>query len=202
MDTTGQPFGAGRTVDATASLAPSTTPGARETARNLASDAIDGAASTADNVREKVADAADRQQQRAADALDAVADSLQHSSRSMPDREAWLSDLTTRGAAQLSDFAERLRRNDLQGLLSGIDDFARGQPALFFGASMVAGFALSRVAQASIRPRNKPLRNDPAVPDAASHTPYRTTVTDGPVTVAEDAGERPFDMGRTEASHG
>jgi hypothetical protein len=119
-------------------------------ARNLASDAVDRATEVADSLRERVVSAAGQQQDRAADAVDAVADSLNRVADQMPQDQAWLSDLTVRGGQQLSELAETIRQNDLQGLLRRVDGFARDQPALFLGASLAAGFALARVAQASI----------------------------------------------------
>lgn len=52
-----------------------------------------------------------------------------------------------RGADELASFAERLHGNNLQEILSGIESFARRQPALFAGASIAAGFALTRMAR-------------------------------------------------------
>jgi hypothetical protein len=98
-------------------------------------------------------DVGDRARNLASDAVDRateVADSLHRVADQMPRDQAWLSDLTVRGGQQLSELAETIRQNDLQGLLRRVDGFARDQPALFLGASLAAGFALARVAQASV----------------------------------------------------
>jgi hypothetical protein len=170
--------------------------GHSRTAQDIAHDAIDGASRAADSIRNQVGQSAVQQQQRAADTIDAVADSLQHSTDSLPDQQAWLSDLTSRGAAQLSDLADRLRRNDLQGLLDGVEGFARGQPALFFGASMAAGFAMARVAQVSVA-RTAASANPTPQPG------YRTTAagTDAPAQPSDSGTSEP-ERPATEMSHG
>jgi hypothetical protein len=55
--------------------------------------------------------------------------------------------MVQRGADELASFAQRLHGNDLQGVLSEIERFARRQPALFTGAAIAAGFALARAAR-------------------------------------------------------
>ena len=49
-----------------------------------------------------------------------------------------------RGADELGGIADEIRRNDVAGLLGSVEVFARRQPALFMGAAVALGFALTR----------------------------------------------------------
>jgi uncharacterized phage infection (PIP) family protein YhgE len=80
-----------------------------------------------------------------------AADSIRQGAGQLRDRQqTWLADFVDRGAEQLDRVSETLRSNDLQGLLNQLDGFARRQPALFAGASMIAGFALARMARVAL----------------------------------------------------
>jgi hypothetical protein len=119
----------------------------------------------------------------------------------MPNDQSWLSDLTTSGANRLTEFAETLRQNDLQGLLHRVGGFARKQPALFFGTSMIAGYALARTAQASVGRAASLNQRAHQTETEKSHTPSKAE-TEGTGS-HEDAGAG--DQARihqTEAHHG
>src|SRR5512132_3377035 len=64
--------------------------------------------------------------------------------RDLRAQEAWLGNLLGRGADELASIAEEMRRNDVAGLLGSVEVFARRQPALFMGATVALGFALTR----------------------------------------------------------
>ena len=68
------------------------------------------------------------------------------------DQEAWLGNLLGRGADELAGIAEEIRRNDVPGLLGSVEVFARRQPALFMGATVALGFALSRFVAGGTKP--------------------------------------------------
>ena len=88
------------------------------------------------------------QKDRAVGEMDGMTQSMRHAADTLrQDRQAWLASLVESGADELGTFSDMLRSNDLQGVLSRVEAFARRQPALFAGASMAAGFALARVAR-------------------------------------------------------
>jgi hypothetical protein len=106
------------------------------------------AAELAADVKSEAASAAEQQKGRAAEQVDRVADSAYRTADALRNsQQGWLADMVERGADELTDFAGRLRGNDLQGLLQQIEAFARRQPALFAGASIAAGFAIARMAR-------------------------------------------------------
>jgi hypothetical protein len=121
-------------------------------ARDLAGDAREAGANVAQDVRASAEEATARGQQQAADRVDDLAESLRRSADGMQDQPEWLNGLAARGATELSNFADVLRSNDLEGLLRYAGRFAREQPALFTGASMALGFAVARFAKVSAQP--------------------------------------------------
>ena len=88
---------------------------------------------------------AERRKNVVADRLAAVAERAQRTADDLGDKEPWLGDLVARGARELEDVAGELRDRDLAGLLSSVEVFARRQPALFMGASVALGFAMTRL---------------------------------------------------------
>jgi hypothetical protein len=52
-------------------------------------------------------------------------------------------------ASTVSRFSDTLRQSNVRELLDEANDFARREPALFFGAAIVAGMALSRFLRSS-----------------------------------------------------
>jgi hypothetical protein len=117
-------------------------------AADAASKVADKSAGVAEDVMDRARWEAGRQKNRAAAQVEQAAQSAHHAADALRDgQQTWLADLVQRGADELGSFAERLHSNNLQEILSGIESFARRQPALFAGASIAAGFALTRMAR-------------------------------------------------------
>ena len=95
-------------------------------------------------IKQGLSDQVERQKNGIADRLSAVAERAQKSASDLRDQEAWLGNLLGRGADELAGIAEEIRRNDVPGLLGSVEVFARRQPALFMGATVALGFALTR----------------------------------------------------------
>lgn len=62
----------------------------------------------------------------------------------------WMSTAFTKSADGLDSVTNSLTQGDLNQCLSGVSDFARRQPAIFLGASVALGFALSRIGKATL----------------------------------------------------
>lgn len=88
---------------------------------------------------------AEQRKNAIADRLGAVADRAQRTADDLRDSEAWLGDLVARGARELNSVADEIRGQDVQGLVSSVEVFARRQPALFMGATVALGFAMTRI---------------------------------------------------------
>lgn len=61
----------------------------------------------------------------------------------------WMSTAFTKSADGLDRVTNSLTRGDLKDCMAGVSEFARRQPAIFLGASVALGFALSRVGKAA-----------------------------------------------------
>ena len=118
---------------------------ALDQAKDVAQDAKDRAASIASAVGDKASSAAESQKSELADKLEDIAKAVHRSGEQLEGHQDFVAHLVERGAAELSSLATTLRSNDLQSLLGDLGSLARRQPALFVGASMAAGFALTRV---------------------------------------------------------
>lgn len=123
---------------------------ALDQAKEVARDAKDQAGSVAGAIGEKASSVAEEQKSQLADKLEDVAKAVHRSGEQLEGHQDWVAHLVERGAAELSTLATTLRSNDLQGLLGDIGSLARRQPALFVGASMAAGFALTRVGRLAV----------------------------------------------------
>lgn len=62
----------------------------------------------------------------------------------------WLSGAFNTSADGLDSVTGSLTRGDMSHTLNNLSDFARRQPALFIGASVALGFALSRVGKTAL----------------------------------------------------
>ncbi|MGD9510892.1 MAG: hypothetical protein AB7I59_16085 [Geminicoccaceae bacterium] len=103
------------------------------------------ASGLAGTIRQGMSEQAARQKNGIADRLGAVAERAQRTAGDLRQDEPWLGNLLERGADELAGMAEELRRQDVADLMGSVEVFARRQPALFMGASVALGFALTRV---------------------------------------------------------
>lgn len=103
------------------------------------------AAGLAGAVRQGISQQAERQKNEFADRISAVADRVHETAEGLRDREAWLADIVDRGAREIEHFADDMKQRDIAGFAGLIESFARRQPALFLGATVALGFALTRV---------------------------------------------------------
>lgn len=139
-------------------------------AKDVAHDAKERASSVAGAIGDKAASMAEEQKSHLADKLEDVAKAVHRSGEQLEGHQDFVAHLVERGAAELSVVASTLRRNDLQGLLSEVGSLARRQPALFIGASMVAGFALTRVGRLAASAPGTTSSPQTASPQTASGT--------------------------------
>lgn len=119
-------------------------------AKDVAQDAMSRASSVAGALGDKASAVAESQKSQLADKLEDVAKAVHRSGEALEGQQDWVAHMVERGAAELSTLATTLRTNDLQSLLGELGSLARRQPALFVGASMAAGFALTRVGRLAV----------------------------------------------------
>jgi hypothetical protein len=125
---------------------------ARGAAREVADEARAAGASLRQEVsglggtlKQGLTQQVEQQKAGVADRIAALAERAERSADDLRDQEAWLAGLLGRGARELHGVADEIRNNDVAGLLGSVEVFARRQPALFTGAAVALGFALTRV---------------------------------------------------------
>ncbi len=144
--------------DATASVQ-----GIADAAKGAAEDAMDQARAAgaalqseavglASTLRQGLESQAEQQKHRIADRIGQLADRVQRSADDLREDEAWLARLMERGARELGGVADDIARNDVAGILGSAEVFVRRQPALFVGAAVALGFALTRVVRSGDEP--------------------------------------------------
>jgi hypothetical protein len=136
-------------------------------ARATGSTLADEAKGMAGSLKQGLSAQAEAQKNAVADRMGSVAQHLQHTAEDLRGREAWLAALMERGAREIEGMAEDLKHRDVSGLLGSVEVFARRQPALFMGAAVALGFALTRVARGDAEPYERP-----SSPYGSSSSPY------------------------------
>ena len=119
-------------------------------AREIGSTVKSEALGVVSAVRQGLADKAEEQKDGVADRIGAIADRAHSTADELRDREAWLAGLIDRGARELDGFADAVRHRDISTMWGSLESFGRRQPALFMGAAVAAGFALTRLVRASM----------------------------------------------------
>ncbi len=103
------------------------------------------ASSLANQAKQTLVSKLDDQKGTAANFVEQLAQSVQKSGEQFEGQQDWIASAIGRGAAELNTLAGSLRDKDLGELTREVQSFARRQPALFIGATLVAGFAVARL---------------------------------------------------------
>src|SRR5829696_2575418 len=107
--------------------------------------AQDQAMKLVDTARQQATSQIGMQQQRVAGTLNTVATALHDASREMRKQdELAIAEYVDTAASQVDQFANMLREQNLEQLMTTTAQFARRQPALFLGAAFALGFAATR----------------------------------------------------------
>jgi len=109
-----------------------------ETAKDLASQASD-----------KVVSAVEEQKAAGADFVSGVAGSIRRAAHEF-DQVPQAAQYMRLAADQIDNVSGAFRRRDLNQLVSDVQGFARQQPTAFFGAAVLAGFAVVRFLKTSV----------------------------------------------------
>src|SRR3954451_1989034 len=112
--------------------------------------AQDQAMKLVDMARQQATSQVGMQQQRLAGTLNTVATALHDASRELRSQdEGPIAEYVDSAASQVEHFANTLREQDLEQLMTTTAQFARRQPALFLGAAFALGFAATRFIKSS-----------------------------------------------------
>ncbi|HEX6655567.1 MAG TPA: hypothetical protein VF153_05080 [Candidatus Limnocylindria bacterium] len=98
--------------------------------------------------RSTLVDQADRQRFRAADGADQVAGAIRRVSGELQSDQPGMASVADTAAQQTERVGRYLRETDAQQILTGVQDFARQQPLVFFGGAFLLGLAAARFIKA------------------------------------------------------
>jgi ElaB/YqjD/DUF883 family membrane-anchored ribosome-binding protein len=133
---------------------------AKDAARDVGAQA--GAASAAaqrqvgrlgEQMRDAAASLLDEQKDRMAAAVQGIADMLRRTADTLErENNATAAHYADRAAAQINRFSETVRSRPFGEMVTGAEDFARRQPALFIAGAVAAGFVIGRLLARPSRP--------------------------------------------------
>jgi hypothetical protein len=106
--------------------------------------------SVTEAAKERAAEEARHAREAAADTTREKAEQVREAGEAF-DPESFARQITERVAEDLSHAAQSMRSADLGSLADDVSDFARRQPALFYGSAALLGFAAARMLKASER---------------------------------------------------
>jgi hypothetical protein len=86
---------------------------------------------------------------RAGEGLHSVADALRGTREELRERNPLVGDYADRAAEKLDELSEMLRTRSVDDLVSGVEKFARREPALFFGGAFALGVIAARFLKSS-----------------------------------------------------
>jgi hypothetical protein len=119
---------------------------------------------TAERISEQARSFSDQQRSIGAEQIVGIADAVHIAAQELEARMPKTAQMVHSTADQLTSAAAALRQRSVNQLLSDIGDFARREPAIFFGGAVLAGFTISRFLRASATTPVKTNQGDAAEP--------------------------------------
>ncbi|MDB5370955.1 MAG: hypothetical protein JWP20_2513, partial [Roseomonas sp.] len=174
--------------------------GARQTgselqdeASNVMSGMKDMGAELAGVARLKAAGLAEQGKEAGAERAEGLANAVRRVADDLEDSSPEIAKHVRSAADSVESVASSLRQRSAGDLLNDVNDFARRQPAAFFGVAVLAGFAVSRFAKSSAPGRaghgqgDHDLRHGGAPSGLAGNAPGWVPPSAGPSGVARPA---------------
>jgi methyl-accepting chemotaxis protein len=104
---------------------------------------------TIEPIKDRAKELAEAQKQSGAEKIDGVAATVHHVAddleRDLPRAAGYIH----QAADTMENASAALKEHSIEELIGGLGQFARSQPAAFFGAAVLTGFALSRFIKSS-----------------------------------------------------
>jgi hypothetical protein len=163
----------------------------RDEVAGAASDVKAEAAAVVDAARERATGFAEQQKHVGAQHAESVARAVHRAADELQNTSPQIALYVREAASSVGQLAQTMRDRSMPDLVGEVESIARQQPVAFFGAAVLAGFALSRFVKSSAEglaasTASAPTRSSPA-PTATS-----TGTVGGSVTPA--AAPRQADM--------
>lgn len=121
----------------------------RDEAAGVFSDVKAEAAGVADEARERATSFAEQQKNAGADQAEGLARAVHRAADELQEGSPQLAQYARDAAASVNQLAKTMRDRSLGSLVGEVQGMARQQPVAFFGAAVLAGFALSRFVKSS-----------------------------------------------------
>jgi len=118
-------------------------------ANQVAGEAREMARDTGEKIKATLAD----QKIAGADYLGAIGQSMRRASHEFDGQIPQAGDYIRKAADQIDVVTSAIRNRDISQLVGDVQDFARKQPAAFFGAAVLAGFAVARFFKSAPEPQ-------------------------------------------------
>ncbi len=116
----------------------------------MAQQAQQAAVRIAQQARHQIAGQLDAQKGRLADGMNGIGEVLEETSRQLNEKgQPTISSYTHAAAAQLQEWSDFLRSQELQDLATQVESFARSKPGLFIGGLLLTGFLAARFLKSS-----------------------------------------------------
>lgn len=117
--------------------------GAKDRARQTADEVKDAARSQAEGLFNQQKDAAAEQAEKLSTVFHKMADEFDNQD------QRYFSGYANNIAQCTDGLSQRLREQDLSGLMHQVQDYSRRQPAMYFGGAVAVGFLLARFLRSS-----------------------------------------------------
>lgn len=121
----------------------------RDEAAGLAQDLKNEGASVVEAVQDRASGFAEEQKRAGAEQADGFARAVHRAADELEGTSPQVARYVHEAASSLDDLGRALRERSPGDLLNGVEGLARRQPVAFFGAAVLAGFALARFAKSS-----------------------------------------------------
>ena len=121
----------------------------RAEAAGAAADVKAEASGVAEAAKERATGFADEQKRAGAEQAEGFARAVRRAADELQDGSPQLAQYVREAADSTGQLADALRNRSVGELVGGVEDFARRQPVAFFGATVLAGFAIARFAKSS-----------------------------------------------------
>ena len=123
---------------------------ATDAAKGATEQVQEQAGKVTDQARDYATNQLSSQKERAADTLGTVVDVLRQTSQQVREQDQGsVAQYIDKAADQAEQFARTVREQDLSQLLDSTEQWARRQPALFFGSTVAVGFLVTRFLKSS-----------------------------------------------------
>ena len=109
-------------------------------------------------IKDRARGIAEQQKQAGADQIGGVARAIYGAAHEIEEEMPHAAGFVHDAAARLEGAANSLRERSVDDLVRSLNNFARSQPATFFGGAVLAGFALSRFLKSSAEPSREQSR--------------------------------------------